>query len=350
MLCIGGCGASDSPATRFDDYLARLARTLDVARPDPPPRSARLYPDKRRLQWPVETPRTGWIGFFQLHRCGLVNLVSERNSILGRVAPAQDRLAYESTLLAGLIACRNRLTGDTARPTEEDREFIARLDELIQIKRQAVPRIFWNRTFGDDAMAHLFSLAGRAPTLTPTATGRESRRALERLAGAGETLAAGAVLQAKTLAIAYRQLEAATYGGQLQQAAIDAATALDAARTMIDSRLARRAVCFNNTPSRRGRTLETILRSVYGPRIQPYLADLVRAGRQWRHTVDHLIAVQRVAPPDVFTQYRRATLNADNGIWAALDTAIARHTRRWQDLLGECGLMPGRSDTNAPPR
>lgn len=336
-LSVAGCAGNDSPEARFDDYLSRLARTLDVARPALAVPTARLYPAKRDLQLPVEAPRTGWIGLFQLHRCGLVNLVSERNSILGRVAPAHERLAYESELLAGLLACR----ADLASEGGDDVEFSASLDELIAIKRQAVPRIFWNRTLGGDGAAHLFSLAGRPPSTTPTAAGRDSRAALEVLTQAGQRLANGATLRADELASTYQRLENSTYGGQLQRAAIDAAAALNTARTLIERRLARRPICFNGQPSRRGRTLQTILLEVYGPRVQAYLADLVRAGRQWRATVSALVGVQRVPIPSAWGAYRQATLAPDRGVWAQLDTAIRRHTERWQDMLGDCSLMPG---------
>ena len=347
LLCllIGGCTAKDSPEARFDDYQDRLARTLEVVRPIAVAPSAQLYPGKRELQLALETPRTGWIGLFQLHRCGLVNLVSERNSILGRVAPAHQRLAYESKLLAGLQSCRT----DTADDKTADDDFKARLNELIAIKEQAVPAIFWNYTLGGDASAHLFSLAGRPPTATPTAAGRDSRAALEDLSSAGRRLADGETLDADELAAIYQRLESSTYGGQLQSAAISATAALDAARAMIDRRLARRPVCFNGRPSRRGRTLQTILLQVYGPGVQAYLADLVRAGREWRAAVATLVDVQRVPLPQTWTAYQQATLAPDSGVWARLDTAIHRHTKRWQDMLGDCGLMPGQAQTRSGP-
>ncbi|MES1923884.1 hypothetical protein T31B1_01135 [Salinisphaera sp. T31B1] len=338
MCVIGGCTGQDSPETRFDDYLARLARTLDTPRPSPSAPVARAYPDKRRLQRPVETPRTGWIGLFELHRCGLVNLVSERNSILGRVAPAHQRLAYESQLLAGLTRCRKELSAEAATA---DPDFVDRLDTLIARKRDAVPRIFWNRTLGGDAVIHVFSLAGRPPGLTPTASGRATRQAIGALASAGDALARGDRLDADTLAGFYRTLEASTYGGQLQIAAIRAIQSLDSATAMLTERMARRPICFNQRPNRRGRTLQTILLEVYGPEVQSYLADLVRAGHQWRAAVDRLVDAQRTPVPASFRTYWQATLATDSGLWPRLNTAIEDHTRQWQTLLGDCGLMPG---------
>ncbi|GAB3671892.1 DUF3080 domain-containing protein [Salinisphaera aquimarina] len=339
LLVIGGCSATDSPEARFDDYLSRLARTLDVSSPSSqaPPRLR--YPDKRSLQLVIETPRTGWIGLFQLHRCGLVNLVSERNSILGRVAPPQDRLAYESRLLAGLKQCRTEL--DSKEDTADDRDLRRQLDALIEIKRRAVPRIFWNLTLADDAMAHLFSVAPPPLGLKASALGRASRQALTRLADAGRTLAEGGLLDASALSKSYEILEGSTYGGQLQSAALVAVARLDAATAMLQQRMARRPICFNAQPNRRARTLYTILREVYGPNVQSYLADLVRAGREWRAAVASLVDAQQVAPRPAFTAYETRTLSAKTGVWAALDTAIVRHTKSWQDAMGQCNLMPG---------
>lgn len=75
-LLVSACAGSDTPQARFDDYLTRLARTLDVERPAAADTTARLYPARRELLLPVQQPRTGWIGFFELRRCALANLVA----------------------------------------------------------------------------------------------------------------------------------------------------------------------------------------------------------------------------------------------------------------------------------
>ena len=337
---IGGCTGTDSPQARFDDYLTRLARTLDR---DPEPATQlprRLYPARRDLRQPVDTPRTGWIGFFQLHRCGLVNLVSERNSILGRVAPPQARLAYESHLMVGLTRCRAGFD-DTTVADGDDRDFIARLDELIALKRQARGALLWNQTIASAPMAHLFSVAGGNAGLEPSLAGRAPRRALARLTAAVADIRAQRAVDEASLADAYEILDASEYGGALQVAALEATAALERATALIEARLASRPLCFNAQPNRRARVLHTILVDIYGPQVQSYLADLVRAGRLWRTSIEALIDAQSIDPPSEFDRYRQATLVDNRGIWRHLDHAIERHTEHWQDAMRQCNLMPG---------
>jgi hypothetical protein len=47
--------------------------------------------------------------------------------------------------------------------------------------------------------------------------------------------------------------------------------------------------------------------------------------------------------PESFTPWYQRHLAADtkNSLWQELDQAMMRHTRHWQDLLGQCGLRPG---------
>ncbi|MES1938781.1 hypothetical protein T5B8_00990 [Salinisphaera sp. T5B8] len=339
VAALAGCRAADSPQARFDDYLTRLARTLERDLPAATATPRSLYPPRRALAQPVQTPRTGWIGFFQLHRCGLVNLISERNSILGRVAPPQARLAYESRLLAGLIRCRAGFDGDTEH---DAREFVARLDRLIALKRQARGAIIWNQTMASAPMAHLFSIAGDNAGLEPSLAGRSARAALTRLTAAMADMQAERVVSEDTLVGVYETLDASEYGGALQIAALQAAAALERASQLIETRLNERPLCFNHRPNRRARVLHTILVEIYGPRVQAYLADLVRAGRLWRETVNALIDRQRVTLPPEFTRYRARTLSTQTGIWARLDQAIENHTEHWQQAMRQCDLMPAR--------
>ena len=342
VAAIAGCSAADSPSARFDDYLTRLARTLGQDLTPATPDARRHYPARRRLLRPVETPRTGWIGFFRLHRCGLVNLVSERNSILGRVAPPQARLAYEAQLLAGLTHCRAGFDRDTLAAADDDeRDFVAHLDKLITLKHQARGAMIWNQTFASAPMAHLFSVAGGDAGLAPSLAGRAPRAALAQLATAARRLREDKPVDEARLADAYETLDASEYGGSLQIAALEASAELERASQLIRARLAARPLCFNNKPNRRARVLRTILLKIYGTGVQSYLADLVRAGRLWRAAVDELIEAQGVAPGAAFTRYRQHTLSADHGVWADLDAAIQRHTQDWQQAMRQCNLMPG---------
>lgn len=256
------------------------------------------------------------------------------------MAPPHVRLAYESRLLAGLKRCRASYE-DTPTANGDNMDFIARLDQLIAVKQDTLGAILWNRTWASPAMTHLFSIATGDAGLEPSARGRASRSALTRLTHALRTIRNEGVVTEQSLVEAYETLDTATYGGQIQNAALRAASALDQASALLSRRLARRPLCFDGRPNRRARVLRTILLDIYGQRVQPYLADLVRAGRLWRETTATLVAVQTVALPGAFRRYHQATLAGNTGVWARLDAAIAVHTETWQTALRQCSLMPG---------
>ena len=51
---------------------------------------------------------------------------------------------------------------------------------------------------------------------------------------------------------------------------------------------------------------------------------------------------QKVPVPPAFQAFYDATLNPDIGtsFWVGFNDDIARHTRAWQRVLGQCDLMP----------
>ncbi|MEQ9133034.1 MAG: DUF3080 family protein [Salinisphaeraceae bacterium] len=319
------------PADPLEDYADRVARVLDQP-VEPAAPSLPRYPRPRDRHLPVSPERTGWIGYFQLKRCGLLGLIGQRNSILGRVAPPARRLDYERTMLAGLRACRP----DT-REAAADPEFAARLDELIATKQAQLPNVIWNATLGADAVADAFSLAaGRLPVTTDVMPG-ESAEALATL-----TRAARAPQPPETLEPAYRVLETRHYGGRLLQSVATVTATLDAVTTAIEQRQNRRPLCFRGQANRQARIAETVLRKFYIAGLQPHMAAISDAGRLWHEALDALFASQSVTVPEAITRYRGRTLGESSRIWRHYRRASREHGQAWTELLDSCGLAPER--------
>ncbi len=120
---------------------------------------------------------------------------------------------------------------------------------------------------------------------------------------------------------------------------------LDNTALLIERRLAKRPLCLQPSPTPQARILRTVLFKFYMGRIQPYLAQLNRHGRQWLDTLNHIITRQRDLAPPAIQRFRRQQLSQQNesAPWQQFQQAIARHTEAWQELLGQCGLMPSRS-------
>ena len=73
------------------------------------------------------------------------------------------------------------------------------------------------------------------------------------------------------------------------------------------------------------------------------MSDVSRARDALIAGFAELARQQQAVMPESFTPWYQRHLAADtrNSLWKELDQAMMRHTRHWQDLLGQCGLRPG---------
>ena len=153
-------GCFPGPTGWLDDYLSRVERVTGIAnpsqelRPDP-----LLYPDRRARVADLAAlseNRMGLVRSLTLRRCGLQDLVGERNSTLGKVMPPSRRLAYEVEFIRRVQACLPTLEGDPE---------LLRLAEELQTardaKKAALPALIWNATLGSEEVAAGFG-AGEA--------------------------------------------------------------------------------------------------------------------------------------------------------------------------------------------
>src|SRR5690606_34717131 len=103
-LSVGACRI-DSPEAQLTDYLTRIARVTGVVPALPAAGHLPAYPARRDLT--VATPRhtIDVAEFFELHGCDMGALVGYRNSPLGRLQGASQRLGYEMEWLAAARRC-----------------------------------------------------------------------------------------------------------------------------------------------------------------------------------------------------------------------------------------------------
>ena len=127
-------------------------------------------------------------------------------------------------------------------------------------------------------------------------------------------------------------------GGAILRQMASARVALEQALGMLTA-LDEDALCPRGRVSQRARYLRNILDNVYGQEVQPYLAKL---DRRQRHLEDRLRALRAVSAGDnrVLDQWLTHYFGP-GGQAARLESALRRHTERWQTVLGACGLMPG---------
>lgn len=138
--CLSACG-SDMPEAAFDTYLSRLERTLDTVRqPTMPAAVLPELPRSARLQLEFPGSKLDALDFLALSGCALQVTIGKRNSSLGRMAGASQRLLLELEYLQLAPACVTRLR-------QQERGTLADLlEEVWHQKRAQLPGRIFNAT------------------------------------------------------------------------------------------------------------------------------------------------------------------------------------------------------------
>ncbi|WP_116367042.1 DUF3080 family protein [Parahaliea mediterranea] len=135
-LLLGAC-ARPGPAGLFDDYLLRLARTLDVAQPSTQRATPPRQPDRAALRIEFAGSQLDALDFLALSGCEVQITIGKRNSSLGRMASASQRLLLDLEYLRLAPACI------AAQRGKDNAELAAILQSAHAQKQRQLPgRIF----------------------------------------------------------------------------------------------------------------------------------------------------------------------------------------------------------------
>lgn len=327
LLC-GGCQRTADDI--LADYPLRVGRIVEAdnsaERALPP---AQLLPDPRQLQLPLHDITIDLTAAWPLRQCGLMNRVGERNSILGKVQRPSVQLRYEVRVLTTLKQCRRQRIWHQLTSTRQQL-----FQKIIEQKQQQWPQRWANFLVTAPALRSLFSPTRQAlPAPLPTGVVAELEQALNYL----QALAA-LPDNAQALSSLESQLQVLQEDGrfisQLHYTVLIANRALSQARQLLMT-YGRHIPCVQGHASAQARRAETFLYNYYNKQVQPYLSALQTAINRLLPALDqlylhHLNPLMR----QHYQQWRQPLLT--------LSTEARAHAQAWQQLLGRCGLMPGR--------
>lgn len=333
----------------YDEYLSRLARVLDQDLPNWQANSTgylqQRYPGAKGRLWQTTDTRLGVFDFLALDDCNLMNLVSERNSSLGKVMSPTSRYQYEWLILQGVAQCIEQL-----KEKPEEAELVTTLKEVLETKRKEIGHHYWNATWGSLEFQTFFSLSQPVLDLNevsgfkPTAV-----EALETyilaLPGQNNTnadLSKGVFEQSSQLEKHLQPLQY-HYAGRLLKSLVLADLAISQATQLLQQVLDERPICYNQQPSQKATILNTVLTKYYVLALQPYLSRLEKeANYLWavmsRHSPKEL-PFQKAAVI-TFTDSYFSTTDVDN-LLARMRSTTKAHARQWSDLLQQCGIRVG---------
>ncbi|ERS09296.1 MULTISPECIES: DUF3080 domain-containing protein [Marinobacter] len=336
-LSLLGCNPFSDAESLTDEYLERLARVLDTAAVPRAELPAGSIPPRRRERI-LALPELdlGMLDFLSLYGCELQYVVGERNSVMGKVMQPINQLRYEIRFIRAAEACL---------PEVDDEELTDALESAIESKRGSLPLAVWNATWGTEEVERQFTLSkGYYPVAETGNPASDLVRDLQQLNRQVEALLAQKLeISLENLGQIHQRWQADVLAGQTINSARLLISTLNAGTELLGTRLEGRPLCLNGQPNNQSEIVQNFFFSIYIGKIQPYMSDVSRARDSLIAGFEELARQQQAVMPESFTPWYQRHLAADtqNSLWQELDQAMMRHTRHWQDLLGQCGLRPG---------
>lgn len=344
-LSLSACKPADPDMALQNDYLQRLSNALDVPAAEPfNTDNLTRYRLPERRERLIEVPELR-ISLLELlvdvrHCPPLQQLISQRNSSLGKQLTASSRLAYEGDLLRATDACMAYLR------TQKQAELHETLLQVATDKRKQLPGVFWNALNGSAEFERYLRFAPHSLPPTPPED-NAALDALEQLARLGATLPDNLPPSAEQLDPLFFALHASEQGGQLINSLATLTHTLNQGSQLLHSRQQQRPLCPTGQASERGRIAQNIFVKYYAGSLQPYLAAVDQRAQRWSNSLQTLAQVATLTPS---TQgYLHTLAGEEDSLWADFRAATALHVRRWQALLNSCGLAPGQSGWTGQP-
>lgn len=342
LLCllVAGCAPGKDPVDILADYNSRLARVLAT---EPPPAAAirvPTWPASRDLLQETADVRVGLLEFLDFGRCGLLQEISERNSSLGRVQPASQRLLYELRMVRGLQQCAQLTAPDLAGADATRREFAGTVHTVLARKQQDLPLVYWNATFAAPEFREFFSVSALPLRPGDGAAVRGAAAAITTLASLGRLPATAPLPASDALEHQYYRLIGNRLGGRTWLSLDLAIRELDRASAMLEMTVPA-TLCPGGAPGPQAQRLRGVFDAAYVARVQPWLSETGGAADELVVALERLWLAQQVTAPEELLQYR---MNVWSGLPGSLvqeyQLSVRRHAHAWQALLQPCGLAP----------
>jgi hypothetical protein len=340
VVSLAACQRAPEASRQMDNYLERVGRVLgtsweawnvdELSRYRPPPRRERM----------ADTPEIR-IGLLDLlvesRRCQtLQQLVSERNSSLGRLMPASHLLAYEGELLRAIDDCLVVIADDPSREGLR-----AQLEEIAGIKREHLASTFWNALNGSTEFESYLRFSSQPLPVTADAlSDHDAISALGELIAIGQALPDALPPGRETIEPLLQSLYRSDRSGQLIHTLSRLTHTLDQATAMLAAR-PDNYLCPLGAPTERSRILLTVFSTFYAGEIQPLMAQTQRLGMPWQTALNQLADIPGAPTPT--TSYLERLAGAENSLWQRYQASVARHTQAWQDTLSACQQGPGQA-------
>lgn len=331
LLALTGCEPNTAKRS-FDTYNDRLANVLDTSPATINDDDLEAFPEPRELLVPIEDIRIDLLDAYELRKCGLFNLIAERNSILGKVQDKTRQLRYELILLNGLNHCQETLPDDS--------EVLPMLDGFKQQKQAQLAHHLWNMFTTEKEWRQQLTIHHQPFELGLFYGFDESLNAFNHLAYIQQHIQAGTSIeekQADRLIKHQEQLHAHHYFGQLIFSIQLSTLWLDSITNMLEESESA-LICGPNRNQQQAEYLSNVFYKFFVNEIQPYLAELDSQYQQISPALSELLNPDH-ANNQAITPYYEKYISGE--LHDQFRQATLKHVSFWQRTFKRCNIKVG---------
>ncbi len=336
-LLISGCQQEDSLDFRYQDYLERVSNVLDLDAPDQPKPEAIAYPDRRSRLIEIPAFDQGVVEVWDFRRCGLMSLINQRNSNLGKVLQPSQRFIYEYRFWQKLEPCY----GQRQQWLDEDADFVQRLEATYQHKIKIRPLVVHQLFFAGEELENQLSQSQQAFLPDARPEYKQVAEALSTLATIAEN-PYGVGVNTETLETHLQNLNRQPILHSLLKSLQVSTLRLNQVADILENRLDQRPVCLQGASTPKAKILFNVLQKYYLQAIQPVIAHHSRMANQLLPPSNRIFSAAESGTTLATYQQRWLSQQDDQGLWQRFQNANRRHTEVWNRLLRQCGLFPNR--------
>lgn len=325
LFLLSSCTQENTASHLLDNYLTRLARVLDHEKPHITPSLVPHMPAAAQLQQDAAPVKIDLLDYWAFRECGLTLILSERNSVLGRVMLPSQLLHMDGRILRQLSYCEQQL---------KNPELVLLTQQLLADKRAQWPVRYWNATVAAPELRRFWSSAttplepGEEATYTPA---EAALNELQRLPQKLETSTAWPDI--KVLESHYQQLDAYALGGKLLHSLQLAHDYLLAANQLLASATDQKTLCPRGHALKELDYARNVMSNYFVGEVQPWLAAINQRASLLLPRYHALVAQQdsQLQPLILPFQQQVTQLHQD------FIKQNRAHVAHWKALFDACG-------------
>ena len=276
--------------------------------------------------------RIGFGNALELGECGLLPLIAERNSSLGRQKQESTRFIYEWKLKKGLEQCTQfaeevwfqRATEAKTRDVE-----IAILRLLIKSEESDRIHSKLSPPFESLSASRVSYVEKSEPVLTVLLRALNNKNPPDT----------DAITEFEEALQRWSQTQ---HHGTLHRTIVETLDWLVIANEIQTAAIQQNTMCPMGTPTQRGRNLQQFVNEYFAKTVQPKLSAVMQ-------TLDHFntqwnaVPIASRTPEDFVNALLRLPANTQK----TLKSRLNQHIQNWQQLLQSCGLSVRAETTNS---